>query len=282
MAQRIDFHFFLARENTTFNGIRASEVADPYLGRKGLVPSLVVGPQLKLKTDRPVTWAKVIPPGLEDSPEFFRPRGSDDDKLVRGSIIQVGEGEEKQNFLVSHRDEQAHYVLVRSGLKRVNGSTVQDRLNIQKDTEPMSHGSYSFDKASIRIAAAEDEAKIGEIVNNPNLAIGKVAAERMDFKAIGKSITLVGGERVPETAYVLWRMPFGAVLLVRDVNGKLTRLVSQKDQLRPVDASGYAKFYPMLEEAYVKARRAEKAAKLAAAQSAAETAPAAESSSAAS
>ena len=252
--QRIDFHFFLARENTTFNGIRASEVPDPYKLRKGLVPSLVVGPQLKQKTDRPVNWAKVIPPGMEDSPEFFRPRGSDDDKLVRGSIIQVGEGDEKQNFLVSHRDEQAHYVLVRSGLRRLNGSTVQDRLNIQKDHELVSHGSYSFDRASIRIAAAENEVRIGEIMSNPNLAIGTAVAERMDVKVIGKSIALVGGAKIPETAYVLWRMPFGAVLLVRDVNGKLTRLVSQKDQLRPVDASGYAGLFDQLEEAHQRAR----------------------------
>lgn len=254
MAHRIDFHYFGARENTAFNGIRASEVADPYKLRMGLVPSLVVGPQLKLKSDRPVDWAKVIPPALNDLPEFHRPGGSEHDKLVRGSIIQEGEGDQKRNFLVSHRDENAYYVLVRSGLQRINGSTVADRLKIQQDSELVSHGSYSFDHASIRLAAAEDVTKINAAIGNPNVAIGSKAAERMDVKTIGKSITLVGGRKIPETSYVLWKMPFGAVLLVRDVNGKLTRLVAQKDRLRAVDAAGYAKFFDMLEDAHHKAR----------------------------
>jgi len=268
MAHRVDFHFFLGRSNSTVAGIRASEVPDPYAKRHGYVPSLVVGPQLKMRSERPVKWATVIPPGMEDSPEFFRPRGSADDKLVRGSIVQIEEGGEKHNYLVSHRDEKAYYVLVRTGLMVQNGSTVQDRLNIQKDAELVSHGSYSFDHASIRIAAAENQSTIGEIVGNPNLAVGRAAAERMDVKVIGKSIPLVGGRKVPETAYVLWRMPFGAVLLVRDVNGKLTRLVAQKDQLRVVDASGYAKFFPMLEEASLKARLEEQARRRAAADAA--------------
>src|SRR5262249_55057422 len=131
--------------------------------------------------------------------------------------------------------------------------------NIQKETDLVSHGSYSFDHASLRIATAENEAALAELLKDPSVAFNAPAAERMDVKVIGKSIPIVGGRKIPETSYVLWRMPFGAVLLIRDVNGKLTRLVAQKDGIRTVDASGYAKFFPMLEEAHHKARLARQA-----------------------
>jgi hypothetical protein len=252
-----NFHFFHARTDSAIAGIKASEVADPYGDRKGLVPSLVVGPQLRLRTERPVKWARIIPPGMDDLPEYYRARGGDDDKIIRGSILTKDEGGKKKSFLVSHRDEGAYYVLVRTGLKVMNGSAVQDRLEIQKDSNLVSHGSYSFDNASIRIAIADNEAALG-VFTDPNASIGRVAAERLDTKVIGKRVNLIGGGSCPQTSFVLWKMPIGAVLIVRDVNGKMTRLVAQKDQLRVADATGYANLFPKLEEAYAKAREKEK------------------------
>lgn len=245
-----NFFFFSARATDVYNGVRASEVADPYQQRKGLVPSLVVGPQLLMRTDKIVKWATVIPPGLNDIPEFHQPRGGDHTKIIRGAIEQKEVEGKKENFLVSYRDENAYYVLVRSGLQRVNGSIMQDRLNIQKDGELMTHGAYSFDTGSVRIATADHEQTLKDAFADPNIAFGRVAAERMDVQVVGKAFRLVGGIMCSQTSYVLWRMPFGAVLLVRDVNGKLTRLVSEPSCLRPVDASGYAKFFDILEEEY--------------------------------
>jgi hypothetical protein len=263
-----NFGFFEARRDHVISGVRTSNLPDPYGVRKGLVPTLVVGPQMKAKSDRPVKWATVIPPGADDLPSIDRPRGGDFDRIVGGSIIKNVDGEGKeQSFLVSHRDENAYYVLVRTGLKVAfgpNGSDggMQDRLNIQKEHELVSHGSYSFDKASIRIATAENEAEIKELLDDPKRSLfTSVAAERMGVKVVGKSVALLGGRKCPQTSYVLWKMPIGAVLIVRDVDGKLTRLVSQKDQLRVVDASGYEKVFPMLEEAHEKARLAAREAR---------------------
>jgi hypothetical protein len=240
-----NFHFFLGRENTTYKGIRASEVPDPYGERNGLIPSLVVGPQLTMKTEKPVRWAKIIPPGMNDVPDFVS--GERSDKIVRGSIIATEVEGGKRHILVSHRDEKAYYVLVRTGLKAVNGSIVQDRLNIQKDGSLVTHGSYSFDTGSIRIAAANNESDIQKVLGDPNANIGTVAAERLDSKAIGKRIPLLN---CPQSSYVLWRMPYGAALLVRDVNGKLTRLVATKAELQVRDAIGYDAYFNGLEEGH--------------------------------
>ncbi len=253
-----NFHFFQGRWERASAGVKVSEVLDPYMQRQGNVPSLIVGPQMRRKTDTPVKWAKVIPPGMKDLPQYDRPRGGDDDRIMRGSIVNVQDGGEQRSFLVSHSDEKAHYILVRTGLITHSGDGgMRDRLNIQKDKTLVSHGSYSFDLASIRIAAADNEDKIKDIVSDPSLKFGTVAAERMDVKVIGKRIPLMGGGYCPQASYVLWRMPFGAILLIRDVDGKLTRLVSQKDQLRVVDAVGYAGFFSQLEEAYINLRRKE-------------------------
>lgn len=246
MANQTNFHFFLARSDSVFNGIRASEVADPYGDRKGAVPSLVVGPQLKAKNERPVKWARIIPPGLKDFPKFAAD-GDRGEKIMWGSIVHEGEGNANKAFLVSHRDEAAYYVLVRTGLMAVNGSTAQDRLNIQKDGDLVTHGSYSFDNASVRVAMAENQDDLRKALTNPDFGLGRVAAERIGAKAVGRKIPLLGS---PASSYVLWKMPLGAVLLVREVNGKLTRLVAEKDRLRVVDATSYGTFFDRLEDNY--------------------------------
>jgi len=248
MVDQTNFHFFLARGDSVFNGIRASEVPDPYGDRAGAIPSLVVGPQLRAKNEKPVKWARIIPPGLKDFPKFAAD-GTRGEKIMRGSIIQVEEGDKKKSFLVSHRDEQAYYVLVRTGLMAVNGSTANDRLEIQKDGALVTHGSYSFDNASVRVAMAENEAELRQALTDPNFGVGRVEAERLGVKAVGRNIPLLG---CPASSYVLWKMPIGAVLLIREVNGKLTRLVAQKDQLRVVDATNYSTFFDRLEENYKK------------------------------
>jgi hypothetical protein len=71
-------------------------------------------------------------------------------------------------------------------------------------------------------------------------------------------------------------VPVGAVLLIRDVNAKLTRLVAQKDQLRVVEATAYGNFFELLQDAHFKAARA-KAEERKLAAIAAQTQPAATS-----
>lgn len=243
-----NFHFFSARMDHTIAGIRASEVADPYALRQGVVPSLVVGPQLKTKNDKPVRWARIIPPGVNDLPRFEADRNTNGHKIVSGSIHQEKEGDKERSFLVAYRDgEGAYYVLARTGLVVRNGSTMNDRLEIQKDGKLVSHGSYSFDHASIRIAAAENESTVDAALKDPNAGFGRVAAERLKTKALGKQIPLIG---CPETSYVLWKMPIGAVLLIRDVNGKLVRLVAERTQLRYADATGHNGYFEDLQETF--------------------------------
>lgn len=248
MAIAANFHFFLARNNSAFAGIKASDVADPYLMRKGVVPSLIVGPQMRAKSDRPAKWARIIPPGMSDLPQYAVDRDKNE-KIMRGSIVSDGEGDQKKTYLVSHRDENAYYVLVRTGLMARNGNTVEDRMSIQKTAELVTHGSYSFDNGSLCIARAQNESTLSAQAD-PSIKIGTVAAERVGAKAMGKKIPLLG---CPESSYVLWRMPVGAMLLIRDVNGKLTRLVAEKSQLRVVDAVKYGGFFDQLEDAHHKA-----------------------------
>src|SRR3989344_2575791 len=183
-AQQDNFNFFLARNDHVIAGIRASEVADPYRIRHGLVPSIIVGPQLFAKNDKPAGWAKIIPPGPDDLPTFRGDRRGGN-KVIGGSIVTVEEAGVTRNYLVSHRDERAYYVLVRTGLMRHNGSVVEDRLNLTKDGPLLTHGSYSFDKASMQIAMAENQAVLESATGDPKVKFGKIAAERLDTQAIG-------------------------------------------------------------------------------------------------
>jgi hypothetical protein len=182
-----------------------------------------------------VRWAKVIAPDVNDRPEF---RG---EKIVRGSIVKT-DGDAGRDVLVAHRDENAYYVLVRTGLRLIEGSTANDLMALgASGINLMSHGSYSFDTGSVRIADASNENDLGA-------NIGRVSAERLDTKTMGRNIRLIG---CPESTFVLWRVPVGAVLLVRDINGKLTRLVGEKDGLRVVDApANLGMFFDHLEVAH--------------------------------
>src|SRR5262249_36170314 len=151
-------------------------------------------------------------------------------RVMQGSILRTAEEDTARDYVVAYRDDDAWYVLVRTGLFAKDGDKgMADRLEIQKEHEIVSHGSYSFDTASIRIATGEDQVDGG--VDGGSF-FSSVAAERMSVKALGGRIPLIGGGYCPRTSYVLWKMPFGAVLLIREVNGKLVRLVSQRDQLR--------------------------------------------------
>lgn len=240
MREPANLHFFIGREESTWNGIRYSDV--PNLAGT-ILPSLVIGPSPRIKNTKPIKWAKVISPKLDDRPAFAG------DKIVRGSIVK----EADEHVIVSHHDEQANYVLVRTGLKVIDGSTANDWMQLMADgVQPKTHGSYSFDNGSVQIAFANDEEKLKQALTDPNVGgMGKVAAERLDAKAVGRRIPLLG---CPQSSYVLWRMPFGAVLLVRDINGKLSRIVSHKDGVRRVDADKYDVFFEELEDAYQKKR----------------------------
>jgi hypothetical protein len=245
--QNATFHFVLGAGKPRA-GIQTSDLVDHRASHAVPLPSLVVGPQMRQRGDRPVRWAHVIPPKLDNRPDFAG------EKIVRGSIIKESSAGVERDMLVAYSDEGAHYVMVRTGLIAMeqNGhrSTANHLLDmVGKGITPVSHGSYSFDAGAIRIATADDI----NLLNNPNMVVGQVAAERIDAKAFGRKIEHLG---CAQSSYVLWRMPFGAILLIRDVNGILCRIESQKGGLRHVDANGsnFGTFFDALEDAYRKAR----------------------------
>ena len=236
MANQGNFAFFGGREDPVYAGMRHNAVPVPWKGNV-VIPSLVVGPSPRVERTRAPAWATIIPAKIGDAPRF---RG---EKIFEGSIIEEATTSGKtEHVMVAHHDDEANYVLVRTGLRVIDGSTANDWMALQgAGIELKSHGSYSFDKGSVKVAAADDE-----VIKDPNIKIGKVAAERIHSKAVGKRIPLLG---CPQSSFVLWKMPFGSVLLVRDITGHLWRLLSTKSSVQKKDAKGYDSFFDQLQAA---------------------------------
>ena len=255
-----NFYFFSAHEEEVVHGIRFDDLLEPGATHNIAVPTVVIGPKR-------APWSKFIRPISNDAPLY------DHNKVWRGSIIKDPNDErQKRDVMVEYRDDESNYVLVRSGLRMIErGGTMSKgnfwQLLADQSKSAVTHGAYSFDREavqghkSIRIATAEDaeqiaEGKLRNVMTEPDFKMGNVAAERMGTLSIGRKIKGVG---CPETVYVMWRMPFGAVLLVRDVDGKMSRLISSKAGVRRVDAPGYEDFFEAFDEAYRKAAAEAKA-----------------------
>lgn len=259
-----NFHFFQGHLDDAFAGIRFDSIPDSHAAHGVPLPSLVVGPS------RSARWSKVIPPKLEDQPSL---KG---DKVWFGSIVKepMPDTNGTRDVMVAYRDEDAHYVEVRTGLRPIDNGGSKSVGNhwmmmARNGIIPKSHGVYDFTKdtlEALRIAAAEADAKLSSeqltaFLKDPNFKVGQVAAERMDVKTIGRRINAIG---CPETSFVLYRMPYGSVLLVRDIEGQLRRIVSSRDGVRVVDAKGYDGFFDSLEDAHRKRSADARAAKAAA------------------
>lgn len=247
--------FFSGYMENVVRGVRFDEVIDPNGTHNIALPTLIVGP-------KSAGWSKFIRPGKGDAPLY------DANKIWRGSIIKdPNDANQKRDIMVEYRDENANYVLVRTGVRLVDRGGTLNKANFwqqlaDRDVKAVRHGAYSFDKEAVtrerpvRVATAEDiekiaEGKLSEIPINPLDGAGTVAAERMRTFVFGRQIKGVG---CPETAFVLWKMPFGAVLLVRDVDGTMSRLVSEKLGVTRRDGVGYGEFFDELDQAYHAAR----------------------------
>ena len=263
-----NFHFFQGHMADAVAGIRFDSIPDDLASHGVPLPSLVVGPS------RSTRWSKIIPPKLDDQPKL------QGDKVWFGSIVKEpmpNNIERTRDVMVAYRDENAHYVEVRTGLRPIDVGGAKSVGNhwmmmAREGIVPKSHGVYDFTKetlAAMRIAAADADAKLNEeqlaaFLKDPNFKVGQVAAERMDVKTVGRRIKAIG---CPETSFVLYRMPYGSVLLVRDIEGQLKRIISSKDGVRVVDAKGYDAFFDGLEDAHQKRVADARAAKTTAASS---------------
>jgi hypothetical protein len=250
-----NWFFFSGHEESTVQGLRFLEEVDPNATHSIALPTISIGPTK-------AQWRKIIRALLGDSPLY------DQGKVWRGSIIKdPSDPDGKKDVMVGYRDENANYALVRTGVRAVDRGGAVSKANFwtllaeRGITQGVTHGGYSFDREAvqslktIRVATADDveqiaAGKLKDIMTDPNSGIGRVAAEKVGLPiSIGRQIKGLG---CPESAFVLWRMPFGSVLLVRDVDGRMSRLVSTKSGVRRVDANNreYAEFFDAFDKAY--------------------------------
>ncbi|OGG48570.1 hypothetical protein A2704_00510 [Candidatus Kaiserbacteria bacterium RIFCSPHIGHO2_01_FULL_54_36b] len=247
-----NWFFFSGEMGTVVKGVRYREEPNPELESQIPLPTMSIGPDW-------AKWRKVIRALVKDAPNYK------DDKIWRGSVVKdPSDSEGKRDVMVTYRDEEANYALIRTGVRYVERAGTKSKANFWTELaergveKGLRHGAYSFHKEalqgrSVRVATAEDIELIAagkmkdiRIQTNPN-DFGTVEATK-----VGNPITLGRNNRqgFPDTVFILWRMPFGAVLLVRDVDGRMSRLVSTKFGVDRVDATGYEDFYEELDFQY--------------------------------
>jgi len=252
--------FFSGYNEDVVRGIRFDELLDPKATHNIALPTMVIGP-------KNASWARYIRPGKNDAPLY------DFNKVWRTSIIKDPTDEkQRRDIMVEYRDENANYVLVRTGVRLVERGGTSNKMNFwqqlaDRNVRAVTHGAYNFDKQaldqqkSVRVVTAEDiekiaEGKLSDVPIDVSKHVGSVAAQRLGEIKIGRKIK---GVDCPETMFVLWNMPFGSVLLVRDVDGTMSRLISSKTGVERRDATGYESFFEDFDTAYRLAVAAAKA-----------------------
>ncbi|RJR13127.1 hypothetical protein C4585_02605 [Candidatus Parcubacteria bacterium] len=240
------------------NGIRFREEPNPELESKIPLPTMSIGPDW-------AKWRKVIRAVIGDAPSYK------DDKIWRGSVIKDPKDPQgKRDVMVTYRDENANYVLVRTGVRYIERGGTKSKANFWTELaergveKGLRHGAYSFHKEAVdnirtvRVATAEDIEQIaaGKMkdlrVHTDPKDFGTVEATK-----VGAPITLGRNNKqgFPDSVFILWRMPFGAVLLVRDVDGRMSRLVSTKRGIEWKDATDYEDFFEDLDFQYHEAMK---------------------------
>ncbi len=224
-----NFRFFGGREDDAFVGVQAQILAD--LALKQPVPAVVLG---RLFRGGLAKGSTAIPVDPKD-----RPRFNGAGKIIFGSVEKAGAEDAQRDMIVSHRDEQNWYVLVRTGLRVDQEGIMGDLLQlIGSGAQLTTHGVFSFHKGSGAEKIAESRTEKADL--------GKVASEKLFDAGTKRKIPML---KCPENSYSLWRVPVDGVLLVRDINGKMSRLVGGRTQLQVVDADGCAPFFELLYEA---------------------------------
>lgn len=216
----VNFQFFHALDGKVREGQIMRALADP--SNPGVVNrmGLVLGGFIDEKAV-PTRGSAVIPADLTDMPVV---RG---DKVVLGSVVeQVLTDGRKTKIITSLKDEsrRCYYVTVRTGLVRKDGGVMQHRAELMNAGGVHPHGSFSLDGGAIDLAAA-----------GLDLELGSIPANQLRWSVKHGNLS---GLNMPERIFRLWEVPVGAVVLVGEVDGELTRLIGEEGGLRVADADG--------------------------------------------
>ena len=220
--------FCMPRGEGLTAGVRSNLLPDKFA--KITLPSVVVG---GISRDGKLRkGASVVPALITDRPMFDQRN-----KMIRASVIDqdIGDGKVRK-VLASHKEGNDWIVLIRTGFQFGPQGMMGDYMDLASKGVLTSHGSFNFDRdvGAFKIAEGREEKS----------DFGKVAAEKIGSVA-GKKIKALGYSPVN---YDFWRIPEGAVVITRDVDGKMLRLIGGKAQLLEQDATGYGKFFDRLLE----------------------------------
>lgn len=189
--------------------------------------ALVLGGFQKGGTLRPGSLTIPFAPG-SDGPII-----RDGDKVYAAEFVPLG-ANDKTTVMRRLLDEPAaaSYVLLRTGIKPDPfGGILADLQSIGgvgSGLRLCDHGSVSFHFGTGVQATAVATVKDADF--------GKVAAEQVAALVVNRS-GLLGGMLL--YTYVLWKLVDDSVVLARDIDGVICRVVRQKGRVSVVDASGY-------------------------------------------
>lgn len=210
------------------------------------IPSIVIG-EYNQRGGWVAPGGSKVPVSLQSLPKIG------DGKALAGSIVEIDwtndDGEtKKRKELVAFQDGDAWYVLIRTGVLGYGRGVMNDYLKLLGELQEtgdsiFSHGSYGLDGGAVEIGSGEGQ-----------LDIPDVKAELVKH---GRARNFLD-RGIPAYTYRLWRVPPGAMLLDRDINGELRRTVGEPDTPRVVDATGYEQVFEDLEEKRRQERAAER------------------------
>lgn len=214
------------------------------------IPSIVLGGYHHGWVEK---GGRKIPVGLKAPPLI----GSNGRALV-GSIVEVeqigADGKtHKRKQLVAPQEKGVWYLTCRTGLLGHGSGTKADYIKLLGDLQdtggmPVAHGSFSLDGGAVKLAEGE----------SAGVDLVEVKADRVVW---GRSQRFLDGLGIPDSLFDEWRIPVGAEVLRRDIDGTLIRYIGGKDALLIADAKGYEKWFERLEEDRKTKRAAEKAAR---------------------
>lgn len=164
------------------------------------------------------------------------------EKAMSGSVITQQVNGKDFRVLSAYKQDGKWYALCRTGLRVIRGGIVEDLIALQDSgVDFKAHGSFSLDGGAVKVGSGK------------GIELAKVPAERLRW-FVGRNVP--GLDNIPQYRYDFWEVPVGAAVLVRDITGRLSRLVGDKDSLKVVDASGYQQVFEGLEAARVAANLA--------------------------
>lgn len=179
---------------------------------------------------------KIIPVSTQQKPLLTR----DGLRALLGTFQKLPTESGEKMFLTNKEaSDDAYYVHLQTGFSVGLNGQIDGHLNrlLLEGVQPTSFGSFSLDGASVQIEEAE------------GLELSKEQATRLRW-SVSRGVR-----------HDLWRIPSGAAVLVRDVNGIIFRIVAEGNDVRIVDATKYEKVFEDLEDKRAQRNAAVKAAR---------------------